>query len=104
PTLNKHAPPGYCPKAWAHGRAIPLPTKPKPPKPSPSMPCPFCDEPGDHPEENCPVVFRPIRDCEHADPEDGCCLHPKNQTPECHMNACPRLDARAVSAFNKQFP
>lgn len=33
----------------------------------------------------------PIRDCEYQDPDDGCCLHPDNHTPECHVWACPRL-------------
>jgi hypothetical protein len=36
-------------------------------------------------------VFTPINDCEHKDKEDGCCSHPKNMTPECHVDACPRL-------------
>lgn len=36
-------------------------------------------------------VFTPINDCEHKDAQDGCCSHPKNMTPECHVNACPRL-------------
>lgn len=27
--------------------------------------------------------------CKHQDPEDGCCLHPDNMTPECHDVACP---------------
>lgn len=33
----------------------------------------------------------PIVACEHADPEDGTCRHPKNMTPECHVFACPKI-------------
>ncbi len=34
----------------------------------------------------------PITNCEHADPEDGCCTHPEALTPECHPNAdCPPI-------------
>jgi len=33
----------------------------------------------------------PIKDCEHQDIKDGCCLHPDNTTPECNVWACPRL-------------
>ena len=57
-----------------------------------SGPCGYCGE--NHLPEVCPNVFRPIVDCEHADTVDGCCNHPKNLTPECHVGACPRLDKR----------
>jgi hypothetical protein len=33
----------------------------------------------------------PIIDCTHKDANDGTCAHPRNMTPECHVNACPRL-------------
>lgn len=33
----------------------------------------------------------PIPGCEFKNREDGCCSHPKNMTPECHINACPRI-------------
>lgn len=54
--------------------------------------CPLCCgtcEPND-----CVAVFTPIIDCEHKDAVDGCCSHPKNMTPECHISACPRLHPR----------
>lgn len=60
--------------------------------------CPFCA--GPHAHDACPVVFKPILECEFADPVDGCCSHPKNMTPECHVNACPRLDNRVWKGFN----
>ncbi|MFJ2007934.1 DUF5131 family protein [Streptomyces chartreusis] len=28
--------------------------------------------------------LRPAPDCQHAAPDDGCCSHPDNMTPECH--------------------
>lgn len=66
----------------------------KPPSPEKveSGACGYCG--GNHLPEVCPNVFRPIVDCEHADTVDGCCNHPKNLTPECHVGACPRLDKR----------
>lgn len=54
--------------------------------------CAYCG--GICAEGDCAVVFTPINDCEHKDPEDGCCSHPKNMTPECHVMACPRLHPR----------
>lgn len=63
--------------------------------------CPFCQ--GNHDWSTCPVVFKPILDCEFADPVDGCCTHPKNFTPECHVGACPRLDNRVDKGFRQQF-
>jgi len=36
----------------------------------------------------------PIKNCEYSDPDDGCCMHPDNQTPECHRWACPLIDDR----------
>ncbi|MGW4784941.1 DUF5131 family protein [Streptomyces sp. NPDC004230] len=34
--------------------------------------------------------LRPAPDCGHAHPDDGCCTHPSNATPECHRWAnCP---------------
>lgn len=65
------------------------------------MSCPFCQ--GPHDWEQCPVVFRPIKDCEHVG-GDGCCCHPKNPTPECHVHACPRLDSRVELAFDFAYP
>ena len=40
------------------------------------------------------LVFSPIKDCEHQDPDDRCCHHPANLTPECHNFACPLLRNR----------
>lgn len=54
--------------------------------------CPFCG--GTCAEGDCAVIFTPITDCEHKDQQDGCCSHPKNMTPECHVAACPRLHQR----------
>ena len=64
------------------------------------MNCPYCA--GNHTWNNCDVVYTPINDCEHKDHEDGCCSHPKNFTPECHVNACPRLHPLIVKQFNTQ--
>lgn len=37
------------------------------------------------------VHVRPVRNCEYADPADGCCTHPDAITPECHPWAdCPK--------------
>ena len=69
-------------------------------QPAPAMPCCFCDLPGDHSPDECPAVFTPIADCEHKDADDGCCAHPKNFTPECHANACPRIHPRLREIFN----
>jgi hypothetical protein len=55
-------------------------------------PCVYCG--GECLPDDCAVVFTPIKDCEHKDPVDGCCSHPKNMTPECHVGACPRLHRR----------
>lgn len=68
------------------------------------MSCAYCNQTNDHSEDDCPVVFTPIKDCEFKDKTDGCCLNPAALTPECHINACIRLDHRMVQAFNKQFP
>lgn len=54
--------------------------------------CPFCSRP--HDWSDCPVIYTPIIDCEYKDHEDGCCSHPKNGTPECHVAACPRLNRK----------
>lgn len=58
--------------------------------------CPFCA--GPHDWADCNVVYTPIKDCEFKNAEDGCCSHPKNMTPECHVNACPRLNPKLQSA------
>lgn len=47
--------------------------------------CEFCE--GAHAWEQCPTVFKPIKECEFSQPEDGCCSHPKNMTPECEIDA-----------------
>lgn len=65
-------------------------------RPQPTS-CSYCG--GPCAEGDCAVVFTPITDCEHKDKEDGCCHHPQNMTPECHVNACPRLHRRIVSRF-----
>lgn len=37
------------------------------------------------------LMPRPVTNCPHVDPEDGCCLHPEAFTPECHPGAdCPQ--------------
>lgn len=54
--------------------------------------CGYCR--GGHEEKDCPVVFKPIIDCVHANTLDGTCEHSENMTPECHVGACPRLDPR----------
>lgn len=61
-------------------------------------PCVFCG--GACEPDDCSEVFTPIADCSHKNPEDGCCSHPKNMTPECHVGACPRLHRRILKAFN----
>ena len=33
----------------------------------------------------------PIIDCAFYNGVDNTCMHTSNQTPECHMHACPRL-------------
>jgi hypothetical protein len=66
------------------------------------MSCPYCD--GPHELDSCDVVFTPITDCEHKEADDGCCHHPKNMTPECHVNACPRLHKNIVKEFNERHP
>ncbi|WP_316779656.1 phage Gp37/Gp68 family protein [Streptomyces sasae] len=34
--------------------------------------------------------LRPVPDCGHVAPDDGCCTHPGNMTPECHRGVpCP---------------
>jgi hypothetical protein len=43
--------------------------------------------------------FAPVVDCRYQDKEDGCCSHPKNHTPECHIGACPRIDQRLYEVF-----
>lgn len=47
------------------------------------------------------MVFTPILNCEHQDENDGCCHHPKNSTPECHIFCCPKLTPAVGEAFNK---
>lgn len=37
-------------------------------------------------------VLDPIPDCSHHNEVDRLCNHPKNITPECHINCCPRLN------------
>lgn len=64
--------------------------------------CCYCS--GDHDADDCPTTFTPIEDCEHKDPEDGCCHHPKNMTPECHVGACPRLHRRIYQAWADALP
>jgi len=61
--------------------------------------CCYCGIEG-HDGDNCPVVFTPIKDCEHKDAVDGCCHHPRNMTPECHVGACPRLHRRIFETWN----
>jgi hypothetical protein len=34
--------------------------------------------------------MKPIKDCQYAQ-NDSCCGYPKAPTPECHIDACPRL-------------
>ena len=41
--------------------------------------------------------MKPIKDCQYAQ-DDGCCGYPDASTPECHIDACPRL-AWFVSAL-----
>lgn len=36
-----------------------------------------------------PEIVIPVLHCGYRDPEDGCCSHPKNITPECHQWCCP---------------
>ena len=59
--------------------------------------CPYCH--GPHEWDECDVVFTPITDCSHKDHDDGCCHHPKNMTPECHVHACPRLHRNIQSKY-----
>jgi len=33
------------------------------------------------------------RGCPYSDPDDGCCTHERNATPECHEFACPFVSA-----------
>lgn len=49
-------------------------------------------------------TFTPIIDCEHKDAVDGCCSHPKNCTPECHVWVCPRLNSRIYAQFHFDTP
>ncbi len=65
--------------------------------------CCYCGISG-HDADNCPTTFTPIKDCEHKDADDGCCHHPKNMTPECHVGACPRLHQRIYDAWNASLP
>ena len=34
--------------------------------------------------------MKPIKDCQYAQ-DDGCCGYPDAPTPECHIDACPRM-------------
>jgi hypothetical protein len=52
---------------------------------------------------DCAVMFTPITDCEHKDAADGCCHHPKNITPECHVDACPRIHPRLCLIYAAHF-
>lgn len=63
--------------------------------------CPTCGR--DCAEGDCVVFFTPIEDCEHKDAVDGCCAHPKNFTPECHVDACPRLHRRLHTIYDRHF-
>jgi len=54
-------------------------------------------------EGDCVAMFTPIVDCEHKDAEDACCHHPRNMTPECHVDACPRLHPRLRAIYDKHF-
>lgn len=69
---------------------------------TPTLECCYCG--GAHEADNCPTTFTPITDCEHKDPQDGCCSHPKNMTPECHVGACPRLHRRIYDAWLASLP
>lgn len=84
------------PCAEMGGKAISAPNPPEKPDGSPR--CCWCA--GPHDWSACPVVYTPIIDCEHKDAVDGCCSHPKNMTPECHVNACPRLHRLLWQAGN----
>lgn len=64
---------------------------------TPTPECCYCG--GAHEADNCPTTYTPITDCEHKDAADGCCHHPKNMTPECHADACPRLHRRIYDAW-----
>lgn len=37
------------------------------------------------------LLPRPVVGCAFADPEDLCCTHENNMTPECHNNSCPLI-------------
>lgn len=63
--------------------------------------CPQC---GGECAAECDKMFTPITDCEHKDAEDGCCKHPHNMTPECHVNACPRLNRKLERIYDRAFP
>lgn len=67
-----------------------------------SAPCAYCG--GNCLPNDCVVVYTPITDCEHKDAVDGCCSHPKNMTPECHVDACPRLHSRLRRAYDQSGP
>lgn len=46
-----------------------------------------------------PAVMRPISNCLYGNPNDGCCQHPGNITPECHVDACPYFDSHGKPRF-----
>ena len=69
---------------------------------NPAPECCYCG--GAHEADNCPTTYTPIKDCEHKDADDGCCHHPKNMTPECHVGACPRLHRRIYDAWSLLSP
>jgi hypothetical protein len=69
---------------------------------TPTPECCYCG--GAHEADNCPTTYTPITDCEHKDAADGCCHHPKNMTPECHVGACPRLHRRIYDAWAQLSP
>jgi len=64
------------------------------------MNCQYCQK--SHDTDACPVFFAPITDCEHKDEDDGCCHHPNNMTPECHCDACPRIDRRLKRSYGAE--
>ena len=42
------------------------------------------------------IALPVVKYCEHQSSIDGCCLHPKNHTPECHIFICPLLNHERV--------
>jgi len=54
-------------------------------------------------EGDCVAFFTPIPDCTFKDDADGCCRHSGNITPECHVDACPRLHPRLRAIYDRHF-